>query len=223
VGVAVLLFAGSAAAGTSATPCPLLVGGKETLVCVGSRLLAKPTVDHWIYVAAKGEALARSPRAPVIAPTDPPNFRNCEADVRRLVPSKRGWSTTALRGYCTRRFQSLSSQALDLLIWTYWYEKQAAFDHIVVTATQVRQRLAREEHQQFASTADFQAYLQKSGQTVQDILFRIRETLVFSRLLARSSGEDALNQSVRARWQPRTFCRQYYVVLECGGTFTKPS
>ncbi len=42
--------------------------------------------NHWIYVAAKGNA-AQSPGAPVIVPNDPPDFKNCIAQVRKQIPS----------------------------------------------------------------------------------------------------------------------------------------
>ena len=39
-----------------------------------------------MYVAAKGNA-SQSPGAPVIVPNDPPNFKNCIAQVRKQIPT----------------------------------------------------------------------------------------------------------------------------------------
>ncbi len=42
--------------------------------------------NHWMYVAAKGQA-AQSPGQPVIVPNDPPNFTKCVTQVRAQIPA----------------------------------------------------------------------------------------------------------------------------------------
>ena|ERR1700683_1118539 len=58
----------SSSSATAATGVP----AGNAAVVVGKPITVH-TFDHWMYVAAKGEA-ATGPHAPVIVPTDPPRF-----------------------------------------------------------------------------------------------------------------------------------------------------
>ncbi len=74
--------------------------------------------NHWMFVAAKSQA-AQSPGAPVIVPSDPPNFDKCVAQVRKQVPSLAKTATKTLRADCKQLFTSLSSQVMDFLVKGY--------------------------------------------------------------------------------------------------------
>src|SRR2546423_9107782 len=55
--------------------------------------------NHWMYVAAKSQA-SQSPGAPIIVPSDPPDFNHCVAQVRSQVPALAKTSTKQVRADC---------------------------------------------------------------------------------------------------------------------------
>ena len=138
--------------------------------------------NHWMYVAAKGSA-ASSPGQPVIVPTDPPGFKSCIAQVRQQIPSLASTSDTQLKSECAQLFTSMSSQVLDFLIRSYWYQAQAAAAHVKVTDAEVQQQYQTDKRQQFPNSSSFQTLLSETGQTVDDILYRVRVNLLYSKLV----------------------------------------
>jgi foldase protein PrsA len=142
--------------------------------------------DHWMYVAAKSNA-ANNPGAPVIVANDPPQFNGCVAAVRRQIPSLAKTPTKTIRADCKQLFTSLSGQVMQFLIEAYWYQLEAARDHIKVTNAQVEKAFKSAEAAQFSSPSQFQTFLAQTGQTQQDILFRFRINQIFSKLLAKET------------------------------------
>ena len=142
--------------------------------------------NHWMYVAAKGNA-SQSPGAPVIVPNDPPAFKNCIAQVRKQIPSLAKTTDKTLQGECSQLFTSLGSQVMDFLIKAYWYQAEAARLGIKVTPAEVQSAFQTAKKQQFSTDAQFQTFLTESGQTLDDILFRVRVNEIFKKLLAKHS------------------------------------
>ena len=169
------------AAGLSA--CGGGVPGNAVVNMAGNPISTQ-AFDHWMYVAAKGSA-QQTPGAPVIVPTDPPNFTNCIAQVRKQIPSLAKRTDKELKSDCGQLFTSLSGQVLDFLIRAYWYQATAAKLGIKVTDAQVQKNFQQAKASQFPTPAAFQQFLSQSGQTMQDILFRVRVNQIYSKLLAR--------------------------------------
>ena len=142
--------------------------------------------NHWMFVAAKSQA-AQSPGSPVIVPNDPPNFSHCVAQVRKQVPSLAKTAAKQLQTDCKQLFTQYSSQVMDFLIKGYWYQAEAARDHINVTNAQVQQAFTAAKNQQFPSATQFNTFLTQTGQTINDILFRFRINQIFTKLIAKHS------------------------------------
>lgn len=139
--------------------------------------------NHWMYVAAKGQA-SSSPGAPLVVPTNPPQFSSCIAEVRKEVPSLAKLKDKQLQATCKQLFTSLTSQVLDFLIRAYWYQAYAAKHHVSVTNAQVQKAFNSDKTAEFGpSGAKFQSFLSQSGQTEQDVLYRVRVNLIYSKLV----------------------------------------
>ena len=140
--------------------------------------------NHWMYVAAKGQA-SESQGEPVIVPNDPPHFANCVAEVRKQIPTLAKTPTKTLTSDCQQLFTSLSSQVMDLLIKSYWYQADATKMHITVTDAQVQKAFETAKNAQFSTPAEFQSFLTSTGETQQDILFRVRVDQIYLKLIAK--------------------------------------
>jgi foldase protein PrsA len=158
--------------------------GSGDVASVAGNQISLRAFKHWMYVAAKGQA-SQSPGAPVIVPTDPPDFKGCIAQVRAQIPSLAKTSESQLKTDCNQLFTSLSGQVMDFLIRAYWYQGDAYKQHIKITDAQVQQAFEKAKKQQFPTAAAFNTFLSQSGQTLQDVMFRVRVNQIYLKLLAK--------------------------------------
>lgn len=158
------------------------IPGDSVAVVAGNPITTK-AFKHWIFVAAQSQA-AQSPGQPVIIP-DPPDYTKCMADARRAIPTLKKTPTKTLKADCAQLFTSLSSQVMDFLIKSYWYQADAHKMGIKMTDAQVQAALNKAKKGQFSTDAQFQQFLKSSGQTLQDITYRVRVEQIFEKLSAR--------------------------------------
>jgi foldase protein PrsA len=158
----------------------------DAVVNVDGTPITTQAFNHWMYLAAKGST-AQTPGAPVIVPNDPPNFNNCVAQVRKQVPTLAKTPDTTIKADCARLFTSLSSQVLGFLIPAYWYQAEAAKEHITVSDAQVKKAFEKAKAASFPSESQFKAYLTQTGETEADILFRFRISELLQKLVAKQT------------------------------------
>jgi hypothetical protein len=175
--------------------------------------ITRHVFDHWIFVTAKSGA---SRGEPVIVPTDPPRFTACIRRVRETSPRHKHDSEHTLRDDCGQLFVSLRNEVLALLITAHWLQDRALTDHIAFTPAQVRRAFAADKREQFATPADFTAFLTETGQTIEDVIFRVRLNLIYQALLNREHVTPAaLSSEVTHLFKSRTTCARYYVMSDC--------
>jgi foldase protein PrsA len=109
--------------------------------------------------------------------------RGSIAQVRKQIPSLAKTPASTVRSDCSQLFTSLSSQVMDFLIKAYWYQADAAKFHVTVSPKEITTSFDQAKQQQFPTQAQFQAFLTQTGQTLQDIIFRVRVNAIFKKLL----------------------------------------
>ena len=93
----------------------------------------------------------------------------------------------------------------------------------------VRRRFDHIRTQQFPHRREFRKFLRASGQTVADLLLRVRlnilSTAIQKRAAASAKGAKARGRALsefvkafKARWQAQTVCVPAFAVLDCGTT-----
>lgn len=140
--------------------------------------------NHWMYLDAKNIA-SQQQGAPVVVPTDPPQYTQCIAALRSQIPTLKSTSTKTIRNDCAQQFKQLSSQVLNSLITDYWYQAEAAKQHLTVSNAQVVKTFQTAKRAGFPTDAQFQAYLKQTGLTLQDVLFQFRVTALYGKLAAK--------------------------------------
>ena len=166
--------------------CGSSVSGDSVANVAGNEITTQ-AFNHWMYVAAKSQA-AQSPGQPVIVPNDPPNFDKCVAQVRKEIPSLAKTSTKTLRNDCKQLFTSLSSQVMDFLIKSYWYQADASKLGVKVSDADVQKAFTTAKNQQFPTAAGFNNFLSQTGQTMDDILYRFRINEIVQKLVAKHNS-----------------------------------
>ncbi len=154
----------------------------NAIASVAGNPITTQAYEHWMFVAAKGNTEGAT-SAPVIVPTDPPDFSACVKQVRKQIPTLAKIPNKTIKSDCAQLFTSLNDQVMDFLIKSYWYQAEAYKRHVTVTTAQVAKALATAKKQEFPTAAAFQAFLSSSGQTLADITFRVRINQLYTKLL----------------------------------------
>lgn len=141
---------------------------------VGDTVIKRSEFDRWLNAAARG---SQPPGAGgQVAVPDPPNFTRCVgARKRQPVPEGTPRPTDAqLKEQCKQEYDALKEQVMQFLISAEWIEQEAAARDIKVTEAEVRQQFEDQKKQSFPDDDAYKEFLRTSGQTEQDLLFRVR-------------------------------------------------
>ena len=119
------------------------------------------------------------------------------------------------------------NEAMGFLISSDWVLGEATDLNIHVTEGEVLHTFNRTRTQQFPKRKEFKAFLRQSGETVTDLLFRVRLNLTSTRIqkhvLAGHRGahrrQRALKRFVhdfKLKWEAQTYCDAGYATSDCG-------
>ena len=129
----------------------------------------------------RGGARAAKPVVP-----DPPNYTACIAHPkrpRRNPPKARKPPTEAqLKSQCEQQYKSLQQEVLGFLISSNWVIGEAKSLGVKVTDKEVKKQFEKIKSQQFPKAAEFEKFLTTSGQTVSDLLLRVKLNLLSQKI-----------------------------------------
>jgi hypothetical protein len=119
------------------------------------------------------------------------------------------------------------NQVMGFLISSDWVLGEATDLNIHVSEGEVRHTFDHIRNQQFPKKREFKTFLKQSGQTVADLLFRVRLNITSMRIqkhvLAGHRGahsqQRALSRFVHdftVKWMAQTYCDPGYAVTDCG-------
>ena len=150
----------------------------SAVATVDGEAIGRRAFDHWLAVAAKssGRPGAQVPK--------PPDYVACVAQKRKAQPAGDGAKVAEgeLRQQCKQEYGALRDQVLQLLVSSRWLEGEARDRGITVGDAEVAEAFERQRKLSFPEDADFQAFLEHSGQTEQDIRTRVRLDLLSTKI-----------------------------------------
>jgi foldase protein PrsA len=160
----------------------------NAVVQVGSTAITRPTFKHWISVAAisgsTGQLAAGKP-----APPEPPEYTGCinhlkEVATKELAAKKIKSipTTSTLKNQCAQQYQALKREVLGFLISSEWIIGEAASLGVKVSDAEVKKQFLKIRTQQFPSTAEFEKFMTTSGQTVSDLLLRVKLNMLSQKI-----------------------------------------
>jgi hypothetical protein len=121
----------------------------------------------------------------------------------------------------------VTKEAMGFLVSSDWVLGEAADLNIDVSEAKVRHTFDHIRGEQFPKQKEFKIFLRKSGQTVADLLFRVRLNLLSTgiqrHVLAGHRGaksrQRALGgfvQEFKLKWTAQTYCEPGYAISDCG-------
>ncbi len=141
---------------------------------VGDSVIERDEFDHWLKAAASSQAQGLGTAAVTVP--DPPNFEKCVAAKGKqpVPPGGQKPATEQLKTQCKTEYDSLRDQVMQFLISASWIEQEAEERDIEVSEETVRKQFDDQKKQSFPEEKQYQEFLKTSGQTEEDLLFRVR-------------------------------------------------
>jgi foldase protein PrsA len=158
----------------------------NAVVQVGSNPITKTTFEHWLSVAAASSATTATGKTAKPVVPDPPNYTECIAHLEATAPKPaKGQSkptSAQLKSECEQQYKSLQQEVLGFLISSQWVIGEASHLGVNVSDAEVKKEFEKIKNQQFPKAAEFEKFLATSGQTVSDLLLRVKLNMLSSKI-----------------------------------------
>jgi foldase protein PrsA len=156
----------------------------NAVVAVGGTPITKTTFAHWMSVAASSTAAASPAGKPPVP--EPPKYTACIAHLQANQPKPAKGVTVPgpaqFKSECETQYKSLLSEVLGFLISSQWVIGEGGALGVKVSDAEVKKRFEQIKAQQFPKPAEFEKFLASSGQSVSDLLLRVKLNLLSSKI-----------------------------------------
>ncbi len=88
----------------------------------------------------------------------------------------------ALKSQCEQQYKSLQQEVLGFLISSNWVLGEAKSLGVKISDKEVKKQFEKIKSQQFPKSAEFEKFLKTSGQTVSDLLLRVKLNLLSQKI-----------------------------------------
>ena len=154
----------------------------DSVVSVDGNGIKKTTFEHWMSVASASSAVTAGSK-PVVP--DPPKYTACIANAKAQAKPAKGQKAPTepeLKKQCEQQYKTLQQEVLGFLISSSWVLGEANSLGVKVSDKEVKKQFEKIKSQQFPKPAEFEKFLQTSGQTVSDLLLRVKLNLLSSKI-----------------------------------------
>jgi foldase protein PrsA len=181
----------------------------NAVVSVNGNPITTSTFNHWMMVAA-GSSAAASATGQAAKPVvpDPPSFKACIAHLEATAPkpAKGQPKPTAAtyKAQCEQQYTALKQQVLGFLISANWVLGEAEAQGVKVSDKEVQKQFNQIKSQQFPKEADFKKFLASSGQTVSDLLLRVKLDMLSQKIqqkVSKNAGKKPSQQEIKAYYE----------------------
>ena len=158
----------------------------DAVVSVNGSPITKATFNHWMGVAAAATATSTgTPAAKPVIP-EPPKYTACISHLEATTPKPaKGQPPTTRAQFkvqCEQQYKSLQQEVLGFLISSEWVLGEASSLGVKVSDKEVHKRFQQIKETQFPKPAEFEKFLTNSGQTISDLLLRVKLNLMSSKI-----------------------------------------
>jgi len=158
----------------------------DAVVSVNGSPITKATFNHWMGVAAAATATSTgTPAAKPVIP-EPPKYTACISHLEATTPKPaKGQPPTTRAQFkvqCEQQYKSLQQEVLGFLISSEWVLGEASSLGVKVSDKEVHKRFQQIKETQFPKPAEFEKFLANSGQSISDLLLRVKLNLMSSKI-----------------------------------------
>jgi foldase protein PrsA len=181
----------------------------NAVVQVNGTPITKSTFEHWMSVAAASSA-ATPGEKPVVP--DPPDFKACIAHLEATTPKTKGSkppSKTLLKKECEQQYKSLQQEVLGFLISSSWVLGEAEALGVKVSDAEVKKQFEKIKNEEFPKAEEFKKFLASSGQTVSDLLLRVKLNMLSTKIQQKIAKKKATVSEAEAEKYYKEHKSQY--------------
>jgi parvulin-like peptidyl-prolyl isomerase len=196
LGATLVAVAGVSACGSSGVP-------SDSVASVNGTSITNDAFKHWLSVAAVSSAVGSASSKPSVPV--PPHYTACIAHFKELNEKEIAASKTAkkakpltepqLKRQCEIQYKNYVQEVLGFLISSQWVLSEAEKLGVKVSDEEVKKQFTKIKNSQFPSAAEFQKFLSTSGQTVSDLLLRVKLNLLSTKIQQKVSKKGAVTQA----------------------------
>ena len=154
----------------------------DSVVSVDGTGIKTATFQHWMNVASASSATSAGGKPTV---PDPPKYTACIASLKAQAKPTKGQKAPTeaeLKKQCEQQYKTLKQEVLGFLISSTWVLGEASSLGVKVSDKEVKKQFEKIKSQQFPKAAEFEKFLKTSGQTVSDLLLRVKLNLLSSKI-----------------------------------------
>ena len=154
---------------------------------VGDSEITQDEFDKWLNTAVMGQAQGGTAAVP-----DPPDFAKCVA-AKKKTPSPEGQNKptdSALKKQCKQEYDQLKREVMQFLIQAEWVQQEAEQQGITVSQKAVSKSFEDQKKQAFPTDKAYQDFLETSGMSEEDILFRVKLDQLQQKLTAKVTEDS---------------------------------
>jgi foldase protein PrsA len=156
----------------------------NAVVQVSGTSITKDAFDHWMKVATASVAVAGSSEKPAIP--EPPKYTACIAHLAAVAPKpakgQAAPTTAKLKSECEAQYKELQTEVLGFLISSQWVIGEASDLGVKLSDAEVKKELVKIKGEEFPKAAEFEKFLSTSGQSVSDLLLRVKLNLLSQKI-----------------------------------------
>jgi foldase protein PrsA len=166
----------------------------NAVATVDGEAIETDTFNHWLTIAAKSSG---QPNATV---PDAPGFTKCVAAKKKVQPAPaKGQPKVTdkqLKTQCDQEYKALRDQVLQLLISFEWIQGEAEDLKVKISDAEVKKSFETQKKQSFPKPKDFDKFLKDSGQSLEDILLRVRLDQLSNKIREKvTKGKDKVSDA----------------------------
>jgi foldase protein PrsA len=158
----------------------------DAVVQVDGQPITKVTFKHWLGVASAASATALPGQKTKPAPPEPPAYTQCIAHLKEVEPKpakgQKPRTEAQLKTQCEQEYKALQQQVLGFLISADWVIGEAEAQGVKVSDKEVAKRFNQLKKQQFPKEAEFQKFLTSTGQSISDLLLRVKLSMLSTKI-----------------------------------------
>ncbi len=161
---------------------------------VDGTAIEKTDFEHWLAIAAKSSG------QPNAAVPKPPAYTECIAQAKKAAakPAEGQPKQTDadFKKQCQQQYDQMREQVLRLLISYEWINGEAKELGLKVTDAEVKKSFEEQKKQSFPKEADYQKFLESTGQTNEDVMLRVELDALMNKIRDKvTKGKDQVSDA----------------------------
>ena len=156
------------------------------VVQVNGTAITKDAFNHWMTVASSSSSTPTGATTPKSVAPVPPAYTACIAHLRETEPKPakgaQPKTEAQLKSQCETEYNQFKQEVLGFLISSQWVLSEAQSLGVNLSDKEVKKEFEKIKGEQFPTEEAFKKFIATSGETVSDLLLRVKLQALSSKI-----------------------------------------